>query len=521
MPASRDDRRTTRRPQAIAALATALILATPASAQVGPPVPLIPPPPQTPGAASAPQPSPPPQQQQRPAPKRGAPDIESSPLAPVDATWSGALGPNDGAFPETMWQGTSRSLVAGRLLQLRPTTSPVLQDLARRLLLSNARPPGGDDPPAGPSLGTVRLERLMALGQIEGALGIVDLVQAKGDPEPLDRLRVELRFAGNDIDGACGTVQAAIGRYQDFWWDRALIACQALRGEQAKASVGLSLLQERKAPRDGVFDTLVTAMGNRKLKLEHMSEPTPIRVALLAAAKLPLPADALQAASPAVLHQWATNPAVPPEGRLSAAERAAVLGAISLEELRKLYAAIPPTSAERKAALVRATAENPRARAVLYTVAKDEPAAAVRAELIAALLEAGRKHGFFLLMARMTAPILRQMQPGPELDWLAPMAARALYGAGDAEAAERWLPLADAEVESRIAAIGQRAPTAARIGTRLFGETVLGVLVSAQQDGRLSSDPAVIESGATALRGIGLEREARQLEVEAALGAGP
>ena len=514
MRASRDERRPRIRRRAIAALLLAPLLAAPAAAQVGPPVPLIPPP--SPGAAPASSPAPPAQ-----APSRGGSGIDTAPLAPVDATWSGTLSPADGAFPETMWQGTSRSLVAGRLVQLQPNTSPILQDLARRLLLSTARPPGGDDPADGPSLGALRLERLMALGQVDGALAIADLVRTKGDPQRLDRLRVELHFVANDVDGACSAVKAAIGRYQDFWWDRALIACQALGGDQAKASVGLSLLQERKAPRDSVFDALVAALGNRKLKVEHMPDPTPIRVALLAAAKLPLPADALQAASPAVLHQWATNPSVPADGRLSAAERAAALGAISLDDLRKIYVAIPPTSTERKAALVRAAPDNPRARAVIYTVAKDEPAPALRAELLAALLDAGRKHGFFLLMARLSAPILREIKPSADLDWFAPVAARALYGAGDAEAAERWLPLADAEVESRMAGIGRETPPAARIGTRLFGETVLGVLVSAQQDGRLSSDAAVIQNSATALRGIGLEREARQLEVEAALVAGP
>jgi hypothetical protein len=518
MPASRDDRRIGARPGAIAALLTALVLAMPASAQLGPPVRLIPPPP------GAEQPSPPPPAAQpgaKPAANKDASGIEATPLAPVDPTWAGTLGPTEGAFPETMWQGTSRSLVAGRLAQLRPTVSPVLQDLARRLLLSNARPPGGEDPPQGPSLAVLRLERLMALGQIEGALGIADLVRATGDAEPLDRLRVELHFAGNDRDGACGLVQAAIGRYQDFWWDRALIACQALGGEQAKASVGLSLLQERRAPREPIFDTLVEAVGGRKVKLERLPDPTPIRVALLAAAKLPLPADALQAASPGVLHQWATNPSVPAESRLPAAERAAALGAISLDQLSGLYAAIAPTQAERKNALGRAGADSPRARAVLYTMAKDETVPASRAELLSALLESGRKQGYFLLLARLTAPLLRDLQPSPDLDWFAPTAARALYGAGEPEAGQLWLPLADAEIETRLAGVEQRGASIAPAGTRLFGETVLGVLVAAQQDGHLTADPVVVEGAANALSGIGLEREARQLAIEAALAAGP
>src|SRR5690349_454642 len=84
----------------------------------------------------------------------------------------------------------------------------------------------------------------------------------------------------------------------------------------------------RNAPRDQVFDVLIDAVGGHAGKIEHMPDATPIRVALLAAAKLPLPADALQSADPAVLRAWATNANVPAERRLAAAERAAALGAL-------------------------------------------------------------------------------------------------------------------------------------------------------------------------------------------------
>src|SRR5262249_36322410 len=152
-----------------------------------------------------------------------------------------------------------------------------------------------------------------------------------------DRMRVELRFAANDVPGGCGIVKQRIARYQNLWWDRALIACQALGGDPAGAGLGLSLLHEQKAPADPAFDALIEAAGGgRARKIDKLPDPSPIRLALLAAAKQPLPADALAAAGPASLYQWATNEAVPAERRLAAAERAAALGALPPDALATL-----------------------------------------------------------------------------------------------------------------------------------------------------------------------------------------
>ena len=138
-----------------------------------------------------------------------------------------------------MWQGTPRALVAAALPRLQPTGSPALQDLSRRLLLSNAVAPQGADAPDAPSLGALRVDRLMALGDVDDALALIDALPTTMGGEELDRDRVELRFAEDDTDGACRDVQSGIGRHQGVWWDRALIACQALAGDKAKAALGL------------------------------------------------------------------------------------------------------------------------------------------------------------------------------------------------------------------------------------------------------------------------------------------
>ncbi len=391
---------------AFAALLSALVaLPGPALAQSGAPLRLVPQPAPAPAPAPANNPA---VGADQPLPS----GVQATPLAPVDTAWLGTLSASDGAFPDTLWQGTPRVLVVATLPLLQPTASPVLQDLTRRLLLSDAVAPGGNDPADGRGLVSVRLERMVALGLEDGALAILDRLPWKGDAEPMDRLRIDLNLINNDVDAACKQVEAVIGRYQDVWWDRAQIACQAMHGDHGKAQLGLSLLRERKVPRDQLFDTLIDAVGGRAVKIDRMPDPTPIRVALLAAAKLPLPADALQAADPAVLHAWATNANVPNDRRLPAAERAVALGALPLDELRLLYTEITFKPDESKTALQQAS-DNPRARALLYTTAKQETVPAARAEVLQALLQAGAKRGELPVTARLVAPIILEIPATP------------------------------------------------------------------------------------------------------------
>src|SRR5258706_144742 len=68
--------------------------------------------------------------------------IEVAPLAPIDPDWAGPLTPDQGGFPLAMWQGTPQALVVAVVPRLAVTSSPVIQGLTKRLLLSNAIAPG-------------------------------------------------------------------------------------------------------------------------------------------------------------------------------------------------------------------------------------------------------------------------------------------------------------------------------------------------------------------------------------------
>jgi len=374
--------------------------------------------------------------------------IEVAPLAPIDPDWAGPLTPDQGGFPLALWQATPRALVVAVVPRLAVTDSPQLQALTRRLLLSNATAPG-PRPAAGqaadqPDLVDMRLERLIAAGQIEAANDVLALTPNRNGGEGLERRRVELAFLANDAKAACALVTDDVRRFQNPLWSRALITCQALNGDHAGAALGLDLLREQKAPKDDSFDALVQIVGGRKIKLERLPDPSPLHLALLTASKQPLPSDALAGASPAVLRAWAGAEGAPLPQRLAAAERAAVLGAFPLDQLRALYEKVETTPEERANALSRAASEKgPRAHALLYVAARAQPLGQARAEMLQAMLAQGRKDGDFVFVARIIEPLVLELRPSGDLAWFSGDATRVLLLSGRAAEARGWLAVAE------------------------------------------------------------------------------
>ncbi len=437
----------------LAALLLLLGTAAPAAAQqLGPPVRLLPPP--APGVTPVepPQPTTP-----QPTPDAATDHgITTTPLAQPDIAWQGTLGEGEHRLPPTMWRGTPRALVAAALAQLGPSPSPTLQALMRRLLLSNADAPMGADPPDQPSLLALRLTRLAALGEIDGAMAVLDaLPQKLRDDEKLARLGVELLFARNDARAACQQAEPGVAEYQGVWWARAVIACQALTGEREQAALGLSLLREQKAPPDPAFDALVAAAAGHPAKLEKLPQTSPILLTLLAAAKLPLPDAAVATADLMSLRGWTTNELVPAAQRLLAAERAASLGALTPQALGELYAKVEFKPEELGAAIRRGKPPtSARERALLYQLARTDPATVVRATALKALLAEARARGDFITVARVVAPLLAELPPSDDLTPFAPEAARALIAAGESSLALRWQTILLHADPSQFARIG-------------------------------------------------------------------
>jgi hypothetical protein len=561
-----------------AAFSPGSFLLGPAFAQSGVPIPLYPPPNVSAGPDASPAPP------LLTSPPASDSDIQTETLAPIDPSWTGTLGAADRALPRDMWSTTPRGFVATALPLLQSTNSPVLQELTRRLLLSDAVAPRGQDPADGPSLIDRRVDRVLAFGYGDGAALVTALPQTNVS-EAFDRDTVELRVVAGDLGGACGAVNDRARRYSTPWWNEAIIGCQALTGAYDQASLGLSAMRDQKTDRDPAFETLINAILGHRGKLDKLPDPSPFRMTLLAAAKLPLPADALANAGPGALAVWATSDKEPIAARLAAGEKAEALGALPPAGLGLIYGAVEFKPDEQGALLKSGKLpDDPRSRAILYDLARTNEPGALRVSALAPLIADARHRGVFIPMARLIAPLVIELQPSPDLQSFAPDAARVLLAAGAYDRAAPWVALAgraELRVITNFAQIGANenvsvadaiaalkaldADAASRQADLLvtlaaalnmplngidlaallrtthsgtvpngvlwldqqqaakagrLGETVLTTILLASAGDHLSAEPIVLAQAVAGLQAVGLDADARALAVEAALDAG-
>lgn len=399
-------------------------------------------------AAPAPDPSAPirlgPRRAVRPdAQPAAGPSVNVQTLESVDADSVGTLDDADGGLGIDMWNGTGRALV-GRLIALLPrrVSSPAMRDLMRRLLLTRAAAPASDN--REPGLFTRRVAALVAVGDRASTQALIELAPSGKVDEQLLWTRTESWFYGYDTGNACRIVQGEAQEQKSTYWLQATAFCLALGGKTAEASLVSDILDERGEKVPPVFFTAMEAIsGATPPPLESLETLTGLHLAMLRAARLPVPADALEDASPAALAAVAAHPQTPAAQRLIAAEEAALLGPLKGRALFEIYGDTGIAVEDLEAALERAAAEwGPRSRALLVRAAARYDVPAARAEVLQQAFKLARQHGGFRVVALAARPLLQGMEPADELRWFAPQAARALLATNQRAAAAGWIALA-------------------------------------------------------------------------------
>ncbi len=468
------------RPRAGVALLAALVALAPvalpqeaapdaggAPTALGPPQPLTPParsevpgtlqpsyqPGYQPGYPSGYQPAYPPVGQ-APAAAQPAAEPEAKPLkggisvdtlGEIDSNTVGVLDAGSGGLGINMWRGTPADLVHRLLARLRrPAALPAARGLARRLLLTAARPPQGAWPKEGPSLLAQRLGRLLAFGDLASVNALLRVVPAHVDEEAVARARMNAAFLSNDKGGACNEARAAVGRYSGIAWRKALVFCEHLAGEGARASIGAGLLSEQGVKDDAFFSLVAILGGDKAAGFTVPARATPLHLAMMRAAGVQISETLADTAETGVLRAMAFSPNAALDTRLEAAERTEDAGVLEAETLRQIYAGMTFTPGDiQNAAAGAGNFSGPRGRALLYQAARGETRAPARAELIAKAFVLARSEGRIETAVRAFQPLLEEIPPSADLAWFAAEAAKALYFAGGADVpASRWAELA-------------------------------------------------------------------------------
>lgn len=396
------------------------------------------------GQPPVPRTNTPPTEKRREFRSGGGLTIDDLPAPKADSL--GVLVEGKGGLGRAMWRGTPRDLVTRLLPELpaRPR-SRVMRQLQRRLLLSVATVPPGLA--VGEGLLVLRLDRLLAMGDIAGAQALFHVVASRRKAASLTASEIELAWLTNDTRRACIAVNQRVREREDDALLKALIFCQSLAGEHDKAALSLSLLRETKDGADKRFLALARLSGPnkraaRRTKINSLKAPTSLELAMMAAAGRKLPADVLSTDRPSLLRILARAKNAPADVGLGAAERAFALAVVPRRVLIRHYDAIKfkPKEVSRALALAKKNFKA-RDRARLLRALAKITEAEKRGLFMQEILELARGKGRYVFMARLLAPMLLKIEPVAERAWMAGDAARALYAAGHLDEAAKWFEI--------------------------------------------------------------------------------
>jgi hypothetical protein len=235
-----------------------------------------------------------------------------------------------------------------------------------------------------------------------------------------------------------------------LYWQQANAFCLALAGEHAKSAMIADILRERETDVGPEFFSLVDALaGDKEALVESLNKPNGLHLSMMRAANLKLPADIIQSRRPAVLRAVALSPNATLEIRIDAAEQAMLIGALTPRELGELYGAVQFTP-EALGNPVASASKNwgPMGRALLLRDAESRRQPTAIAEALRQSWELSRERGGRDIMLRASLPVLRSIDPAPELVWFAKDAASALFLAGETQRAMAWYVLAQQQSEA-------------------------------------------------------------------------
>jgi len=348
--------------------------------------------------------------------------VESRPLEQLDL-WSAAG--RDTGMGADLWRGTSGEMAAAVLAQIADKPlSPAMGRLARRLLATGAAAPeaAGDDA----ALAAARARALLALGDPDAALTILDRTPRVEAVETLSRVRAEAALTLGQESKACETGNRLQENRNGAWWLKLRAWCHAAAGETAAAQVTLDLWRSQ-GGKDAAFDRLMSAVLSGSAPGKASAADA---LEYAASRKLGLdPTSALAAAPPAVLIAVARDSYAVESARREAAARALRLGLISGESARALYT--PSTTTGAPAATDGAAPPNPAApdyaalakdrtagaEAALSTAAALTGDPAVRQAATLALLRRAGSPAEFQALARLVQPRVAELvQAGVALE---------------------------------------------------------------------------------------------------------
>lgn len=364
-----------------------------------------------------------------PASKPATPAIQARELAAAPVAAAGSLTPDQAGLPADIWIGAKAEHLVRFVDLVQPGPVMAANDLMRRVLLVRAEVPEG----AGAALLVARLQALGRLGSYDAVrdLGrMAGVAAAAGSSAFVDAMLV----AGREAEVCPHALQ-----HKGLDPERRAY-CLAVSGQKPQALTEIAFARDQGKASPAL--ELIEAIADPTLAAYVESETVPPSLMTVLAArqlKKPLPkgwAEAAQKLADPGLAALGLEKGNPPRMRLTIAEKLAARGATEPEPWLELVAEFP--SAESGGVWGRVEA----IRAV------NRLSGTAQANAVANAMRGAAEAGTEVLMAQMIAQDAARLEPGLETSSIQPLMRRLFLLADRPQDAAPYLPV-DADALSR------------------------------------------------------------------------
>lgn len=373
-------------------------------------------------------------------PRRDQPRYAPDRNAPSRVERGNLDGPRSGSGElSDPWRGLPVAELEEHLSKIDlPPRSPAIHDLWLRLITARASSPD-------PKLAAIRADALNRTGMIrEASEALAGAGDVSADPV-IATLAARTAIGAGHTEQGCETARSltsavAAKMPPHMKGEVILIAgfCAAASDNKPAAGIAGDLAIENGLQDHAGPAALKAIAAGHKPAVERGKKVSLLDYRIL---QLGGPVDlsyAIPTASPALLAVIARDERADPRTRLAAAEAAAGLNAISIDELAAAYRANADPRHQVELSDAVADAGQPARRAALFVAAEAERTPLKKSRVIRAFLDEARRANFYWPALQLMAGPANDLQPIPEVGWFAETAVEASLAGGNFEGVHRW-----------------------------------------------------------------------------------
>lgn len=403
-------------------------------------------------------------------------ETAQSDMIEEDGSAYGTLSETQGGLSKNIWQPSTIDDIEILLTALNlPSTSPVMDQISKKLLLSVASAPTGealeitqpentldenfvDEEIPVPQIDqrllrkfiNLRINELIERGNL---MDLVHFIQnLPDDTLEVSQQNAEILMLGGDLIGACQMSRSARSStapeqeqeavQQEIFWLKMTAFCRALDENNAGAEIALDLLNEQ-GNIDFLFYDLVSKLmegpeTRSRVLSSGLNTLDPLNYTILSLLDQPIEANLIENSSALIVSALVINPNMTPENRFQAAVKSYLSGGVSSDVLRNIYDLQEFNAMEYNNAVRMAEFDDrPLADVLLYQAAK-QSADYDKAEILDVIWQRALENNDLPRKAALNVETLMSIEPSARLINHTHQITRGLLLAGEIDRAIQW-----------------------------------------------------------------------------------